>query len=309
MQYPQVLLLGNGINQAFNGGSWDDMLKAITTRKDLPLKLSSPMPLRAELVSEGNLDKQLKSPGFQKQWFGGLVSEEQKRFLQAVLNVPADEFLTTNYSYELEAAALGCDCPAKKQIQKMADHTAQVKRCESQYRFYTYNYLPQGQRVWHIHGEARSPGSMVLGHYFYGNNVAIMRSYLANRGKSYRRRENSGRRKEIKSWLDAFILGDVYVLGFGFNLAEFDLWWLLNRKKREQATHGKVYFYEPRNSGFDEKIELLKLMDVETIDCGIAKDTNGNCNYKKFYHKALNDIMFKINHAKNEENNHVKICN
>lgn len=36
MSYPQLILLGNGINRAYSGGSWNDMLRAITQREDLP---------------------------------------------------------------------------------------------------------------------------------------------------------------------------------------------------------------------------------------------------------------------------------
>ena len=63
--------------------------------------------------------------------------------------------------------------------------------------------------------------------------------------------------------MDAFILGDVYILGFGFDLSEFDLWWLLNRKFNEKADHGHVYYLEPKSPVLDEKLELLKLLEVE----------------------------------------------
>ena len=36
-------------------------------------------------------------------------------------------------------------------------------------------------------------------------------------------------------WLDSFVLGNVNILGLGMDFSELDLWWLLNRKKRESA--------------------------------------------------------------------------
>jgi hypothetical protein len=86
------------------------------------------------------------------------------------------------------------------------------------------------------------------------------------------------------------------------DVSELDLWWLLNRKKREKAHHGKVYFYEPKPNGFCEKHELLKLMDVQLIhlDTSKPKDTDAEKNraYQAFYRKAISDIEVKVHQAK-----------
>ena len=39
---PQVLLLGNGLNQAYGASSWDQLMKTLSIRTDLPDKLSIP---------------------------------------------------------------------------------------------------------------------------------------------------------------------------------------------------------------------------------------------------------------------------
>ena len=294
MSYPQLILLGNGINRAYSGGSWNDMLRAITQREDLPANLNSPMPLQAILVSNDHLSNALHTPEFAQTWYGGLNNADQKVIYNKLLDLPVTDILTTNYSYELEAAAVGGDTVTEKQIKKLAHHTAQVSRCESRGRFFTYNQLPDSKRVWHIHGEARTPDSMVLGHYFYGNTVARMKAYLEQYGGLYNHYQKHGQDKPMRSWLDAFIMGDVYVLGFGFDLSEFDLWWLLNRKKLEKADHGKVYFYQPRTADFNEKLELLKLMEVEILDCGFAESYDRPCDYKAFYNAAIQDIKQKL---------------
>ena len=103
----------------------------------------------------------------------------------------------------------------------------------------------------------------------------------------------------------------MYVLGFGYDVSEFDLWWLLDRKHREKAETGKIYFYSPEPSTFDEKRELLKVFGkVEMISCGIklpshpgnrtSKEDELNYNterkaaYSNFYALALNDIKCRI---------------
>lgn len=55
-KYPQVLLLGNGLNRAYGGISWGNLLKEISRRDDLPLdELKSPMPLQAILVTNNDI--------------------------------------------------------------------------------------------------------------------------------------------------------------------------------------------------------------------------------------------------------------
>ena len=291
--FPQVLLLGNGINRAYGGGSWDDMLKTITERNNLPKNLNSPMPLRAILASGDQLSTKLRSKEFKKAWREKSIDDEYQSCLTQVLNLPVSEILTTNYSYELEMAASGGTNINEKQLRSMLMCSSRTRRCENKYRFYTYNHLPNEMRIWHIHGEARVANTMILGHYYYANNLAKMRALLQGSSKRYAARSKT-KTSKFDCWLDSFILGDVYVLGFGFDWSELDLWWLLNRKKLENANHGKVYFYEPSTVGFNEKQELLKKMDVEIIDCGFVESYGRPCDYKAFYNAAIQDIKKKI---------------
>ena len=135
---------------------------------------------------------------------------------------------------------------------------------------------------------------MIIGHYYYANLLGKMIAYTTANENRYEISRKNHAEIAINSWLDSFILGDVYVLGFRFDVSEFDLWWLLNRKLREKAPHGKVYFFEPYAEGFNERIELLKLLNVEYIDCGVQKpdknDPNCSAIYQDFYQKALSKI-------------------
>ena len=45
---PQVLMIGNGLNLAYGGVSWGDLLKDISVRTDIPDDLHCPMPLKDE---------------------------------------------------------------------------------------------------------------------------------------------------------------------------------------------------------------------------------------------------------------------
>ncbi|MDE6728537.1 MAG: SIR2 family protein [Oscillospiraceae bacterium] len=293
---PQILLLGNGINRAFKSDSWDDLLNSIDRRGD-KYEIDGyrcPETLKAILVTEDNVDKALKK---QKNSLGNLGTEESEKqiqLLQRLLNLGFDEILTTNFSYELETAALGHGKVNERSLRHMQRHTEEVSRCETSLMLHTYNRVEFGgaeRRIWHIHGEARKPDSMILGAYYYGNLLGKMIDLNKKRGKYYAAARKAGETPKIRSWTDAFILGDVYILGFGFGFAESDLWWLLNRKKREPGV-GRTYFYElkPQSDINRAKLDLLQLMNVRIV----YKTVSGG-DWQSAYERAVDDIAKKTN--------------
>lgn len=300
---PQVLLIGNGINRAFGGDSWTGILKRISKRNDIPIdNLKSPMPLQAVLVTNNDIKTALDD--HKKLFYGSINNTEQESVYQSILSLGLDHILTTNYSYELEIASLDKDSISDYELLKMVSHTTAVKRAEAKYLLHTYNqckYKGIDNKIWHIHGEARKQNSMVLGHYYYSNLLCRMKNYLDEKGSKYKKIQDTGQETSFDSWLDAFVLGNIYIIGFGYDLSEFDLWWLLNRKYSEKADKGKVYFFVPKSNEFDEKIELLKVMGVEIIDCGesLPSSPQKDCSdkEKELYKNEINDI-FKVFYPK-----------
>ena len=89
------------------------------------------------------------------------------------------------------------------------------------------------------------------------------------------------------------------------------MWWLINRKAREKFATGKVYFYEAKPVGYNEKHKILNMLKnksngeklVEVIDCGYKQKIVDKNNVKKqvldgeyqdFYSDAICDISKKI---------------
>lgn len=302
-KHPQVLLIGNGINRVFGGDSWTGILKRISKRNDMPIDdLKSPMPLQAVLVTNDDIKTALNS--HKKLFYGSINNIEQESVYQSILSLGFDHILTTNYSYELEIASLDKGTISDYELLKMVSHTIAVERAEPKYLLYTYNqckYKNIDNKIWHIHGEARKPDGMVLGHYYYSNLLCRMKNYLDKKGPIYKKKQDVGKDISFDSWLDAFVLGNVYIIGFGYDLSEFDLWWLLNRKYREKADKGKVYFFVPESNEFDEKTELLKILGVEIVNCGVSlppslpKDCSDE--EKELYKNETKDI-FKVFYPK-----------
>ncbi len=71
--------------------------------------------------------------------------------------------------------------------------------------------------MWHIRGGIRKSRSVILGHYFYANSLFKWQQFLRKRGNSYEQRYKKGLPPLNDSWLDAFFLGNIYVLGFGYD--------------------------------------------------------------------------------------------
>ncbi|MBQ9647730.1 MAG: SIR2 family protein [Oscillospiraceae bacterium] len=298
---PQVLLLGNGVNRAFGGGSWGRLIRDISCNGSLPedCVLHLPMPLRAILVTGDTVGAQLRQAG--DILYGKLGDPGHVDMLRRLLEMDFDHILTTNFSYELEQAAQPDLQLSDQTLRHMMRHTDARRQAEAKYLFYTYGDLAwQGHRtkVWHIHGEGRKPDSMILGHYYYANLLEKISTYVKSEGARWRREQERGETPRIKSWADAFLFGDVYVLGFGFDVSEFDLWWLLNRKKREQAETGKTWFFAPEElseeSGINEKEELLKVLGVEVRHCGMGRahgdPLERSLGFRAFYERAMDEI-------------------
>lgn len=299
-RFPQVLLLGNGLNRLGNSVDWKELIKKIFSNKKADINDTAlfdiPYPLLAVLATDGCVNNAINS---HIELFAGLSKDELNRINEPIcdlLSMGFDDILTTNYSYELEQAA----CPKITRdgngCQKLMRHTSPVSRAEGRYLLHTYNevqYNGRDNRIWHIHGEARKPSTIILGHYNYGALLRRMQEVIGSRENMQYCLEAQGKPPIMESWLDAFIMGDVYILGFGFDFSEFDLWWLLDRKQREKASHGTVRFYSP-SAGNEIKFMLLETYGVKTECFGFQKQKP---DYAAFYKEAINDIRARINNA------------
>lgn len=313
-KFPQVIFLGNGINRAFGGMSWGEILHemAADSKKQVDVnQLKSPMPLQAIYLTDDNVNDTLKKHKYK---LFGKIGEDKLHLelLQRILSINADHIITTNYSYELEFAAYPellklSDKSKERKIEKLRV-CENNKKQGNKYMLYEYNRLLTDNtenKVWHIHGEARKHSSIVLGHYYYGMLLNEIIAYSKNKRNDYQEKQKNGVEIKIKSWVDAFIMGDVYVLGSRFDLSEMDLWWLLARKKREKASHGKIYFYEPQeiSDDADERLKMLNLYaKIENMGVKIPKrdDTNPQMcaerdkGFKECYIKAIEDIANNV---------------
>ena len=312
---PKVLLLGNGISRAFGGqNSWDELLAKISDESiPLPITDEMPMPLKATLLSKNskNLVEKLKElidnkvDNKEKPW-GFSVEKEEKKFLQKLLKLKFDHILTTNYTYEIECASLNMSQIIEGHIEDAKSYYEAGNNKLPQSKFHTTTFyriqdkLNGGEHnVWHIHGDAIAPESIALNNEYYGKLVGRYSEWIRNKAEEqdgYTSNYKNKKPEKIESWIDAFLFGDLYILGFGMNFSETDLWWLLEYKGKDQDAFGKTIFFDKdlKNEAKTDfkawcKYKLFDILKVQVEDCGCKTD-----NYKDFYEEAYKYLTKKI---------------
>ena len=103
---PKVLLLGNGINRAYDFPSWEKLIEWIRTKELSAEEKQSlktvPYPLQPVILTGDHLGEQMKKAS--DPLSRNRASEEEEELLQEYANLPVDAILTSNYTYELEKA-------------------------------------------------------------------------------------------------------------------------------------------------------------------------------------------------------------
>jgi hypothetical protein len=293
---PQVLLLGNGLIRSYSALtlSWKDLVYRIGTDSSIPYSVNIPLPMEIVLRTHGHVQNVLRD--HRKALYGRIDSEQFRAKLLRLLDAGFDDILTTNYSYELEEAALGKATLTDEELAHLRRYIGFRKKKEKRYLLHTYHKLSDPEnRIWHIHGEAANPDSIVIGHYYYGTLTSQCQSITKRREKDHWKYRECAR----NSWVDAFLTGDVYVLGFGFDYSETDLWWLMSKKARMKKKHtGKVYIYRPRlQEEFSVKYQLLQDYGASVISLGMYDSKSApeeDAMFREFYPMAIDAIIGKM---------------
>ena len=125
----------------------------------------------------------------------------------------------------------------------------------------------------------------MLSYYSYARIISELFEYSKTRQNEYEEAQQAEKPLSVKSWLDWFIAGDVYSVGFGWDFSEIDMWWAAERKNRENAKTGTLYCYF---LDCDDKVRskeaLLSSMGAEVA---IIEKRDG---YEEGYRKILQEI-------------------
>ena len=198
-------------------------------------------------------------------------------YYSKLAEIEANHYITTNYELFINKA--------------LADKGFCLKSsCDGDNRLYRHelyecdNHLSS---VWNIHGDVKTPQSIMLGLSDYCKYVVDIDKYF-----------NSSEFESGKSWIDLFFRTNVHIVGLGMAYEEIDLWNVLTTRMRLKRSnnaicHNHIYYYAIQDESFDTgKKKLLEAMDVIVID--IAFDWSDQA-----YKNAYENIYLHILNLKN----------
>ncbi len=288
---PAVLLVGNGINRAdlhedVTGLSWDEVIERLEELNGLTDKhwLISKLPASMKVIAAtGGRVRECLS------YIADLTDSGDDpdprsthgALWQRTARLPVTHVITTNYGFELENMLV----PGftMRRSQNYLYHTGADKsslRAVLLNRFYKIHTEQGDKHFWHIHGSAYKPNSIVIDQYEYGKLVSYVVGSMQQTVGRILSAFKKGDAYTPKSWTDCFLTGDVYVLGFGMDPSEFDLWWLARCKARNfPETQIRLFdMYAP-----EERKLLFPSCGIEYVDVPAVND-------EEFYTNALDMI-------------------
>lgn len=311
---PQVLLLGNGLFRNKDNPSWTELILKLANLENSSMedklffsqiKNDAPYSILAGSVLPDDHMERRKAYSCDINELD--LNDDNRMYIDKMLNIPFDAVLTTNYTYEIENHILRAY--KEMPIEKKLAYACRTSNSKSRKPFRTFNRFPNGDSnvdIWHIHGETRLKQSIVMTHDEYIRNTTNIVKYVSGRRNEYQNHYNE---LKFMSWIDYLIMGDVYVLGQGFDFSELDLWWLIHRRLTEKAKVGTINFYEPMDSHGVMSSSACVLqhagakchsLGVRLAD-GIAFANDNNKAYSQFYVKSLDHIKEKVLEYKNEK--------
>lgn len=275
----KAVFIGNGLNRAFNDGlSWEELFDNANI-SDVPFSLKHSL---FKNMSIGEVAKKLDNKK---------VTSDFQQYIFELIEMGFTTFLTTNFTYEIEYSLL----PEKNRNYKtILNNTFSMKdeRLDSGTSISNYiviEYKNKSIVIIHLHGEIRKLSSLVFDHNKYCQLIGKISSFKEiNSVFKLNTRGYASSTYPYKSFIEIFLLDDLYILGYGLDYSEYDIWWLLeNRKRFSLKQHNKIYYFTCNNDLSKNKKLLLKNNEISLIE---TKTKPINNDYKSIYNEILNII-------------------
>jgi len=265
-----ALLVGNGINNIHNDNTWNKLVDEVAAFCNIDFKIDDekrknfPL-LYEEIFLHAARNNRVKEANLKK-FIAERVSRIKENNLHALLrSLKTRHIVTTNYEFLIEGS--------KPKINKGIVN----ERLYSVFR----HYVVDGKKVWHIHGDCKSPQSINLGFEHYSGQLQHIRNYVAT-GTSYESKKTSTipliKRLELgkirqNSWLDLFFTVDIHIVGLTLGFVETDLWWLLTFRARvkiekKKLINNQITYYIPARfvAESKHKLDLFKATGVKVVE-------------------------------------------
>ena len=281
---PKVLLVGNGVLLLNNGMGWSELINSLVPDGvSVPDVSKVPYAMQPEAIRGTDVEE------VQRLISDNIKSQVPHDILKQLVFMDFDAILTTNYTYEIEDALTGGKW---NESRRRSSHKTLYGSPHVRYNTYKCNLVKDvnGREipVFHIHGEQSRKHSMVLSYYSYADAVYHLIEMNKRRKNEYEEHQENRLPLVCESWLDYFLMGEVYAVGFGFDLSEFDIWWAIERKSREHARNGKLHAFMISEKQELGKSTMFQAMDVDERFIPVKE----NC-FEEAYLKAIQELWVK----------------
>ena len=106
----------------------------------------------------------------------------------------------------------------------------------------------------------------------------------------------------LMSWIDAFFMTNLHIIGITLDFSEIDIWWLLSRRARllkSKLANNKIFYYPtyPLSQIHEHlpKLRLLERLGVVIMHHKITDDIEtGVVNYRAIYDYQIHQLQNNI---------------
>lgn len=279
-----TLFLGNGFARSVAPDipEWKNLLEAEESNiKNYPILYEQKFITKFNQTEESikkelteKIEKKIKNAIKQKEsiatWFNEFLTKNK-----------INNIITTNYDNGIEYILKKCGYNVHES--NSSEKIYSIRRCKK-YIDINNNIIT----LWKIHGDIEAIKSITLGFDQYCGSLSKLNAYIKGEYKSsqnnsiickkdIRTKCKNPQLRDYASWAELFFFDNIYIMGFGMDFAEIDIWWLLNKRTRiilesHKLIQNKIVYYS--NPKYDENkndiIEALKTFRV------ITKEINAN---------------------------------
>ncbi len=157
------------------------------------------------------------------------------------------------------------------------------------YSIRTYKTFINGEtghkvKLWKIHGDLSRIKSITLGFDQYCGSLSKLVGYVKGNyessqsgGKTFCRipmkRKCEEQRYDGISWIELFFRTNVYIVGFGMDFSEIDIWWLLNKRARlllevPEIKNSITYLYDDKYESEKKKTAIFAALRAFQVSYG-----------------------------------------
>lgn len=291
-----TLFIGNGFSRSVfrDMPSWDDLFEdvSIAIQDYTILYEAFLLEKKRQGLTEDDVKKGLVEK-IRAEFSGKSVKDDicdLEQFGHYMVQHHVNNILTTNYDNGIEFIL--CEfCGYREQTPKnMVPETIYSVRT---YKLFVNDDTGHEVRLWKVHGDLKRVRSITLGFDQYCGSLSKLSEYVKGTYKSSKKDakvECAGpmdiKCKEQKfdqlSWAELFFRTNIYIVGFGLNSSEIDIWWLLNKRARlmidiPQIKNKITYLYDERfetpsqtskNKNVKEKKAMFAALDAFQVTYG-----------------------------------------